>query len=200
MVALFAAGLAMEQFGIAWDVSLQEHVPPERLARVYAYDMLGSFVAIPIGQIAVGPLAEAYGAPATLTGAAVLVVVATAGALCSRSVRHVGPRRCSETAATRVPGVPTTSERPGARSCAAAWHSAAGGSTGLAERRGDDAWLSAAWAAPTTRVLVVDDGEVPVDDDGDVRAVGGPDRRRPGCRPTAARRRRRRPRVVRGRR
>ena len=35
-----------------------------------------------------------------------------------------------------------------------------------AERRRDDAWLSAAWAAPTTRVLVVDDGEVPVDETG----------------------------------
>ena len=87
MAALFAAGLAMEQFGIAWDVSLQEHVPPERLARVYAYDMLGSFIAIPIGQIIIGPIAETYGAPAALNGASVLIVLATAGALCSRSVR-----------------------------------------------------------------------------------------------------------------
>ena len=79
--------LALEQFGIAWDVSLQEHIPPDRLARVYSYDMLGSFIAIPIGQIAMGPLAEAYGTTATLTGAAALVVVATGGALCSRSVR-----------------------------------------------------------------------------------------------------------------
>jgi MFS family permease len=87
LAVLFVTGLALEQFGIAWDVSLQEHIPPDRLARVYSYDMLGSFIAIPIGQILVGPLAEAYGTTAALTGAAALVLVATAGALCSRSVR-----------------------------------------------------------------------------------------------------------------
>jgi MFS family permease len=89
VVALFATGLAMEQFGVAWDVSLQQHIPPERLARVYSYDMLGSFIAIPVGQITVGPLAERYGTTSTLTGAATLIVVATVGALCSRSVRSL---------------------------------------------------------------------------------------------------------------
>ena len=92
LVAMFVGGLAIEQFGIAWDVSLQEHVPQDRLARVYSYDMLGSFIAIPVGQIAVGPLAEAYGSTATLTGAAVLVLLATAGALGSRSVRTLQRR------------------------------------------------------------------------------------------------------------
>lgn len=87
MAAMLATGLAMEQFGVAWDVSLQEHVPPDRLARVYSYDMVGSFVAIPIGQITVGPLTEAFGAERTLAGAAVLVLVATLLALCSRGVR-----------------------------------------------------------------------------------------------------------------
>jgi len=42
-----------------------------------------------------------------------------------------------------------------------------------AERRGDEAWLADAWQAPTTCVLVVDDGQVPVDDVGtSVRWVG----------------------------
>jgi MFS family permease len=102
MVAMFAGGVAMEQFGVAWDVSLQENVPAERLARVYSYDMLGSFLAIPIGQIAVGPLAETYGVPATITGAAVLVVAATGAALCSRSVRTLERRPSVAQAGTRV--------------------------------------------------------------------------------------------------
>jgi NAD+ diphosphatase len=35
-----------------------------------------------------------------------------------------------------------------------------------AGRRRDDAWLAAAWRAPSTRVLVVEDGQVPVGADG----------------------------------
>ena len=89
MAAMFVAGLAIEQFGVAWDVSLQEHIPQDRLARVYSYDMVGSFVAIPVGQILVGPLAETWGTERTLTGAAALVMIATLLALCSHGVRHL---------------------------------------------------------------------------------------------------------------
>ena len=53
--AAFITGIAMEQFGVAWDVSIQEHIPADKLARVYSYDAVGSFLAIPIGQIAAGP-------------------------------------------------------------------------------------------------------------------------------------------------
>ena len=92
MTAMLVAGVAMEQFGVAWDVSLQEHIPQDRLARVYSYDMVGSFVAIPLGQIVVGPLAEAWGTERTLTGAAALVTVATLLALCSNDVRQLQRR------------------------------------------------------------------------------------------------------------
>lgn len=30
----------LEQFSVAWDTTMQEHVPGEMLARVYSYDML----------------------------------------------------------------------------------------------------------------------------------------------------------------
>jgi hypothetical protein len=87
LVVMFAAGVGLEQFTIAWDLSLQQNVPGDRLARVYSYDMVGSFVAIPIGQLVAGPVALAVGTTATLTGAAVLIVVATAAALTSQGVR-----------------------------------------------------------------------------------------------------------------
>ncbi|MGW0249925.1 MFS transporter [Nocardia goodfellowii] len=87
LAAYFLAGMTIEQFSIAWDVSVQENVPPDRLARVYSYDALGSFIAIPLGEIAVGPLASEFGTATTLTGAAVLVVAATTGALLVPSVR-----------------------------------------------------------------------------------------------------------------
>lgn len=85
--AMFVAGWAAEQFTIAWDLSLQENVAGEKLARVYSYDIIGSIVAVPVGQLAVGPVAAAAGATATLVGCAVLVVVTTCAALASNQVR-----------------------------------------------------------------------------------------------------------------
>ena len=86
---MFVAGLAIEQFGVAWETTMQEHVPADKLARVYSYDMVGSFVAIPVGQVAAGPIAEAVGVPATLVGAAVLIMLAVLGMLSRRDVRHL---------------------------------------------------------------------------------------------------------------
>ncbi|MEO3755071.1 MFS transporter [Streptomyces sp. B6B3] len=87
VVAMFVNGLAIEQFGVAWEVSLQENIPDDRLARVYSYDMLGSLLALPLGEIAAGPLAEHFGARATLLGGVALSVAVTAAALCSSQVR-----------------------------------------------------------------------------------------------------------------
>ncbi len=89
LVAFFFAGLAIEQFGIAWDMALQENVPQDTLARVYAYDSLGSAIAIPAGQLLIGPLSQEVGARTSLVGSAMLVVTASALALSSRSVREV---------------------------------------------------------------------------------------------------------------
>jgi MFS family permease len=87
--ALFLTGMALEQFTIAWDLSLQENVPGEKLARVYSYDMIGSMVAVPAGQLAVGPVAAWLGPEATLVGSAALIVVMTGVALTSRQVREL---------------------------------------------------------------------------------------------------------------
>ena len=59
--------------------------------------MLGSFVAIPLGQVVAGPVAAAAGLRATLVGGGVLVLLATAAALLSASVR-----RLPNTAVARV--------------------------------------------------------------------------------------------------
>jgi MFS family permease len=85
--AAFVAGLALEQFGVAWETTMQEHVPPEKLARVYSYDMVGSFVAMPIGEMAIGPIAQTVGLEATLVGAGTLMTVAVLAMLSSRDVR-----------------------------------------------------------------------------------------------------------------
>ncbi|MFB7615821.1 MFS transporter [Kitasatospora sp. NPDC056181] len=88
-VAMFLNGVALEQFGVAWDVSLQENIPADRLARVYSYDALGSFMALPIGEMAAGPVARQIGERATLLWGAALVVLATAAALLSRDLRRL---------------------------------------------------------------------------------------------------------------
>ncbi|WP_127505354.1 MFS transporter [Actinoplanes solisilvae] len=87
IVGALIAGLMVEQFGIAWETTMQEHIPADKLARVYSYDMVGSFLAIPVGQVAVGPISHAVGVEATLVGAAVLMTLAVVGMLSSRDVR-----------------------------------------------------------------------------------------------------------------
>jgi MFS family permease len=87
IVSSLVAGLGVEQFGVAWETTMQEHIPADKLARVYSYDMVGSFVAIPIGEMAIGPIAHVTGAKAALIGAGVIMVVAILAQLSSRDVR-----------------------------------------------------------------------------------------------------------------
>jgi MFS family permease len=89
LLAGFMVGFALEQFTVAWDTTMQEHVPADLLARVYSYDMLGSIIAVPIGQVSAGPLAEHFGVRPTLIGAATLMALATVGMMLSRDVRRL---------------------------------------------------------------------------------------------------------------
>ena len=88
-VAAFIAGVGLETFAVAWDVSMQTNIPQDRLSRVYAYDWFGSLVFIPIGQILAGPISDKVGVRPTIVGAGVLVLVATLTALCVPSIRHL---------------------------------------------------------------------------------------------------------------
>ena len=85
----FLAGLGIEQFGIAWETSVQEHIAPDKLARVYSYDALGSFIAIPLGQVAAGPAADALGTGPALLIAAGISALAVGGMVLSRAVRRL---------------------------------------------------------------------------------------------------------------
>lgn len=100
VAAAFAAGVGLQYFGVLWESALQTHVPPDTLSRVVSYDVLGSFVAIPLGVLVAGPAAALLGAgPALVVGAAV-VALATAMALGVRELRQLP-------AAPADPGVPT---------------------------------------------------------------------------------------------
>ena len=84
--------MMLEQFAVAWDTTMQEHVPPDRLARVYSYDMVGSFVAMPAGEVAIGPIGHAVGLEVALVGAGAVATVAVVGMLGSREVRTLRHR------------------------------------------------------------------------------------------------------------
>ena len=89
IVAAFVGGMGSSVLMVSWDTSLQEHVPAQTLSRVSSYDNLLSYLAIPIGQLAVGPLAAAFGGYQVMLIAGVVYAVAAAVPLLSASVRQL---------------------------------------------------------------------------------------------------------------
>ena len=81
------AGMGVEVFSLGWNLAVQENVEERMLSRVYSYDALGSFVAMPIGQVVYGPLGDAFGYRRVLVVSAVVYAVIALGTLASRSVR-----------------------------------------------------------------------------------------------------------------
>ena len=53
-MAAFLAGAGAEVFATGWNLAMMENVPGEKLSRVASYDMLGSFVVMPIGTLVYG--------------------------------------------------------------------------------------------------------------------------------------------------
>jgi hypothetical protein len=85
----FVAGLGFEAFGVFWDLSLQQNVPSDRLARVYSFDAVGSYAMIPIGQLAAGPLAALAGVQAGVFASAMVIAAAITASLFVPSVRRL---------------------------------------------------------------------------------------------------------------
>jgi MFS family permease len=78
-IAAFIAGAGVEIFNTGWNLALMENVPGEKLSRVSSYDMLGSFVVMPIGTLIYGWLIT-HAEPATvlITSGIIYAVVALA--------------------------------------------------------------------------------------------------------------------------
>jgi MFS family permease len=92
MAAAFVAGLGIETFGILWDTTMQQEIQQEKLSRLYAYDMLGSIMFVPIGLAVAGPLAEAIGVRETLWAAFACIVIVTLAVLAVPDVRNLTRR------------------------------------------------------------------------------------------------------------
>jgi MFS family permease len=101
LLVMFLAGAGAEVFSLGWNLAMQENIEEDKLSRAYSYDALGSFVAMPIGQLLYGPLGEAFGYEPVLVASAVVYLAVCVATLLSRSVRNLG--RPAPTKAGRLP-------------------------------------------------------------------------------------------------
>ena len=95
--AMVLSGAGVEVFGLAWNLAMMEHVDERMQSRAWSYDSLGSFVAIPAGQLLYGPLGDWFGFREVLLVSGVVYVVVALLALLSPDVRRL--RRVSTTSA-----------------------------------------------------------------------------------------------------
>jgi MFS family permease len=98
----FVAGAGIEVFSMAWNLAMQENIDDDMLSRAYSYDALGSFVAMPVGQLLYGPLGDAFGYREVLVWSGVAYAAIALLTLTSRSVRTLERKPVQ-------PGVPAVS-------------------------------------------------------------------------------------------
>lgn len=61
LLGAFLHGLGLQIFDVFWQLAIQENIAEDKLARVYSFDLVGSFIARPVGLAATGPVAEVVG-------------------------------------------------------------------------------------------------------------------------------------------
>jgi hypothetical protein len=110
--AAFAVGLLMEIMMVQWTVALARNIPPDKLARVSSYDVLGSVMAMPLGALLAGPVAAWAGVRAAEYGAAALIALASALALLPRDIRTLRTEQLAGLAA--LPSAGGLADSPGA--------------------------------------------------------------------------------------
>jgi MFS family permease len=87
--AFFVAGVGLAVLSLAWSLTVQEKVPEEMLSRIMAIDGFFSFVAMPIGQLLVGPLVLLSSIRTVELGSVVLALVVTAVALATPAIANL---------------------------------------------------------------------------------------------------------------
>ncbi|MEV0012527.1 MFS transporter [Streptomyces sp. NPDC047973] len=84
------AGCGFAFWGVMWATSVQSHIPLAVLSRVYAYDVAGSIMAIPLGRALAGPASEAFGADRVLLFSSAVSVICLAVMLAVPAIRGLG--------------------------------------------------------------------------------------------------------------
>lgn len=85
----FLHGFGLSIFSVFWDLSIQEQVPADKLSRVISFDIVGSFVARPIGLALTGPVAALTGNSAWLLVVAAVIGGSSLVSLASPDVRRL---------------------------------------------------------------------------------------------------------------
>ncbi|GAB3247748.1 MFS transporter [Kineosporia babensis] len=89
LLGAFVHGVGLEIFSVNWDLAIQQQIPPDKLARVYSFDQVGSYVMRPLGLALTGPLAQSIGEHRWLLATASVMAGSTALALIPPSVRNL---------------------------------------------------------------------------------------------------------------
>ncbi len=89
MATALLAGAGTEVFTIGWSVAVQENIEEAQLSRAYSYDALGSFAAMPLGQLLYGPLGERFGYAPVVAVSGIAYSVIALSVLASGSVRRL---------------------------------------------------------------------------------------------------------------
>lgn len=92
MAVAAIGGAGIETFGTGWNVAMMQNVPGDVLSRVVSYDMLGSFIAIPVGMLLFGWLATVADTETVLISAAVVYATVALSTLLVPSVRNLRQR------------------------------------------------------------------------------------------------------------
>lgn len=90
MAVAFISGMGTQVFSTGWTVAMMERIPSEVLSRVSSYDMLGSFVAIPIGSLSFGWLASNVDVETLLVTSGCVYVAIVLTTLLVPSIRRLG--------------------------------------------------------------------------------------------------------------
>lgn len=112
IVVMFATGISIEVFGVAWMTALHQEIPEDKFSRVSAYDWLGSLAMVPVATSLAGPAENAFGRSQALWGAAGLIVLLTAAVLTIPGVRNLRRRTPDPVTAAPLPAPSADAEGP----------------------------------------------------------------------------------------
>jgi MFS family permease len=91
-------GFGFALFGIWWETSLAQRIPPASLSRVTSWDWMGSLALLPLGYVLAGVIADAVGARTVLLAGAGITATLILLGLLPRQTRELGAQPTGEPA------------------------------------------------------------------------------------------------------
>ncbi|MCY0950073.1 hypothetical protein [Streptomyces sp. H27-S2] len=89
MLGYGLSGLGWAFWGVQWAVAVQTRIPADRLNRVAAYEVAGSILAVPFGQVLAGPASAVFGVHRLLAAGAAIGLGCALALLAVRPIRRL---------------------------------------------------------------------------------------------------------------